>query len=493
MGQLTFCVAKLLANMVWTESEAGVWLDDLDGAERVFYDMSQAFARFGKEHGSVNAVCKIDVQASALKIPLETLIREAWKALRFDFPALSVVAEGSRKKYLAATPERLEHWVEETFSVNTVSSARDIVPTLHLKKLPRLIFLPPSREIIFHCSHWRIDALGTCMVLNRLCDLVSQGTIASPPQWNLEYQNLSPSLEDAFGSPKTCSPAMETMAETLRHRNFETSYPSAGLPFNGSMTTEPTLSQPQAIEFTTEATQDLVAACKAHSISVTAAIHAACAEAVFDRSKHINNHDYSTVVSANVREYLPTPPPQQQHSTKAAAAYACGTYVTGITHTVRRADSFATRSSQLTTAYRGSWSPPEYMTALRPIYRVHGDALLAAARSSRTRRPPASNVTVSSLGVVEKYLKRNHHGPSSSSSVVVVVERFHLGSAIMTRQPTLYIWTFGGQLTMSVDYNEAYYSSDAMAALLSSIESCLERKLEIDLGDDERVSLVGTE
>ncbi|KAM0795815.1 hypothetical protein BDR22DRAFT_825708 [Usnea florida] len=95
------------------------------------------------------AACKICLQTSALKAPLETLFRDAWKALRFDFPTLSVVAEGSKKKYLPATAERVQHWIEETFSVNTVLSAKEIVPTLHLQRLPYLIFLPLSSEIIF--------------------------------------------------------------------------------------------------------------------------------------------------------------------------------------------------------------------------------------------------------------------------------------------------------------------------------------------------------
>ena len=362
--------------MVWNESEAGVWLDDFDGAEKVFYNMSQAFIRVGKEHGAVNAVCKIGVQTSALQAPLETLFRDAWKALRFDFPALSVAAEDSKKKYLAATAERVEYWVEETFSVNTVLSAEDIVPTLHLKRLPCLIFLPPSSEVIFHCSHWRIDALGTCMVLDQLFDLVAQGTTAYSPQLDLEYQNLSPSLEDAFGSPRICSPAMEAMAETIRRRNFETSYPSTGLPFNGDMTAEPALSRPQTMEFTAEATRDLIAACKAHGISVTAALHAACAGVVFDQSKH-NDHDYSTVV-------------------------------------------------------------------------------------------------------IDKYLRSDHGS--------VVVERFRLGSAIMTRQPTLYIWTFRGRLTMSLDYNEAYYSTDAVVALLKSIRTSLEKGLRLTFGSNEETN-----
>ncbi|KAI1502203.1 hypothetical protein F5X99DRAFT_427579 [Biscogniauxia marginata] len=454
--------------MVWKESEASVWVDDLDGAEKVFYNMSQAFSGLGKEHGSVYAVCKISVQNSDREASLETLLCDAWRNTRFEFPGLSVVADGSTKEYVAATAERVEHWVGQTFSVDAVHSALDIVSTLHLRRLPCLIFLPPSSEVIFHCSHWRIDALGACMVLDRLFDLASQGSSTrSIPQWDLEYQNLSPSLEDAFGSPYICSPIMDSMAEAIRKRNFDTSYPSAGLPYNGDITTKPGRSRSQAIELTVQSTKDLVAACKTRGISVTAAVHAACAEAVFSRSKN-NDHSYSTVVSANMRGSLPVP---QNDNTKTAYAYACGTYVTGITHTLRRADNFATRSLQLTQAYRGSWATMEYMTALRPIYKIHGEALAAIARSGT--RLPASNVTVSSLGIIEKYL-RSDHG-------TIVVERFRLGSAILTRQPTLYIWTFHGRLTLSLDFNESYYNMDATTALLESIRQFLERELQLIL------------
>ena len=450
--------------MVWEETEAGVWLDEYDGAEKVFYNMSQAFLKTGKEHGSVHAVCKISFHNKAVEAHVESLLREAWKALRFDYPALSVVAEGPRKKYLAATAERVEQWAEETFSVNTSLTANQIVPTLHLRKLPCLVFLSASSEVIFHCSHWRIDALGTCMVLNRLFDLLSLGITGCSAQWHLEHQNLSPSLEDAFDSPKTYSQPMEVMAESIRCRNFETSYPSAGLPFESDITTGPTLSRHQTIELDTESTKTLIAACRAGGISITAAIHAACAQAVFDRSAH-SDHDYSTVVSANVREYLP----KLEHNAK--SAYVCGTYVTGITHTVRRTDDFATRSLQLTKAYRGDWKPMEYMAALRPIYKVHGEALVANAQAGT--RIPASNVTVSSLGFVENYLKREHGA--------LTVERFHLGSAIMTRQPTLYIWTFRDRLVMSLDYNEAYYGFDIVVGVLESIRTCLERELYVNL------------
>lgn len=229
------------------------------------------------------------------------------------------------------------------------------------------------------------------------------------------------------------------------------------------MTTAPAVSRSQGMELTLDASKYLIAACKLRGTSVTAAIHAACAEVVFHQSKH-NEHDYSTIVSASMRDHL-----KPQQDTRPACA--CGTHVTGITHLVRRVDDFVTRSSQLTKAYRGDWQATEYMSALRAIYKVHGDALLATARA---RTSSASNVTVSNLGVVDKYLRSDYRS--------VLVEEYQPGSSIMTRQPTLYIWTFQGRLTMSVDYNETYYDAEAMATLLSGIKACLVRGLGLTSG-----------
>lgn len=451
--------------MVWKELEPGAWADELEGAEQVFYNLSQVFRHLDKEHAAVYCVCKIRIGDDSTSTEArERLLLDAWKSLQADYPSLSVfVDDGQRKMYQAATADAGQtRWASETFVVHhTGRPADEIVSTLHMRKLPCLIFLPASSEVIFHSSHWRIDALGACLILDRLFDLVSLAMVDQLPcnRRDLEYQRLAPSLEDAFGSPNTIAPNMEAIATKVRERNFETSYPSAGLPYKGDARTVPLQSRTYAVELTAESTDTFISACKSRGISVTAAIHAASADAVFAQGTQ-NDNDYSTVVSVNVRPYLPAP-----YNTR---TYACATYVTGITHTVRRVDNFTRRSSQLTKAYRGSWEPKQYLSALRPIYKAHGEALRTIGQ-----RPPASNITISSLGKIQQYV-RSDHG-------LVQVERFRLGSAIMSRQPTLYIWTFRGRLTLSLDFNEAYYDYDFMKDLLRSLVGSLEHELGLDL------------
>lgn len=458
--------------MVWSRTEPGVWTDEFDGAEKVFFNMSQSFKGFGREHGSVYVVCQLKLADQHINNSgtFQTDLQEAWKRLRFEYPALAVFEKNDKKTYLESTHDNfdIEGWARDTFWVDdTAASASDAVPDLHLRKLPCLLFIPKSSEILFHSSHWRIDALGACMVIDRFLDLVSQfrttDITLEPPEWSLECQNLSPSLEDAYGSPLTSTEVTNAKAEEIRKRNFDTAYPSVGLPFRGGPTAVPGLSRTHALEFTAEDTVAVISACKARGISVTAAVHAACASAVCNLSADQDCDTYSTVVSANLRKLLPL---QAHHC-------VCGTYVTGITHTLKRTDDFATQSRQLTLGYRQHGSPGEeataYMRALRSIYMVHGQTMAVMAGKRLM-----SNVTVSSLGVVDGPYLRGDHG-------AVQVERFRLGSAIMTRQPTLYIWTFGGLLTLSVDYNEAYYSAEDVTSLLVSIGLCLGKELNIQL------------
>ncbi|KAK4214355.1 major facilitator superfamily domain-containing protein [Rhypophila decipiens] len=456
--------------MVWTQTKPGVWTDEYDGAEKVFYGMSQAFKAIGREHGSVYMVCQINISDNDNSEPTawKTSLAQAWRRLRFDFPSLTVFEQDGKKQYLEPTRDRLDKWADDTFSVNDAAeSATQIIPMLHLQKLPRLVFILHSSELLFHCSHWRIDALGACMVMDRFFDLldgtIAGKTIESPP-WEQEHNNLSPSLEDAYGSSETTMAVHRAKAEEIRKRNFDTAYPSAGLPYHDGPT--PGLSHTQAIEFTQESTASLISACKAAGISITAAVHAACAAAVFERATDRQCDSYSTVVSVNVRNLLPP----------SARQYVCGTYVTGITHTLSRVGgNFTSWGKQLTAGYKASsWGGAVYMDALREIYRVHGEMLADLAAAASQKGPPPSNVTVSSLGVLDGKHLRADHG-------CVQVEAFRLGSSIMTRQPTLYIWTFRGSLTLSVDYNEGYYGPGDISGLLASIMKRLGKELRLRL------------
>ena len=74
--------------------------------------------------------------------------------------------------------------------------------------------------------------------------------------------------------------------------------------------------------------------------------------------------------------------------------------------------------------YHSDWDPPAYMDALWSIYQVHSEAL--AGLGALGAWLPASNVTVSSLGLLDGKFLYADYSP-------IQVETFHLGSAIIGR------------------------------------------------------------
>ena len=450
--------------MVWREIQPGRYQDELDGAELVFYNMSQALRRFGKEHGSVHAICTISFKNTRTSSTV-SLLRDAWKALRFCYPALSVSVDGSTKIYSVPTAQDVEEWADDTFFVNPVHTADEVISQLHLRTLPCLVYLPRSSEVLFHSSHWRVDGIGTCMLLDRFFSIVALCSASLAIPWELERRNLSPSMEDAFGSPKDSSTAMEELAHEMVKRNHINAYPTAALPFKGDERTAPGSPSVEALRLDEASTTLLTTACRTHGISVTAAVHAALAEAVFQAAEN-DTYDYSTIVAANIRSHLPFPFNDPSH--------CCTAYLTGFTAKVRRGDSFAARCGSLAQSYK-DWYSDLYMQSLRSIYRHHSEAL--RARAARKDVLPPSGVTLSSLGNIDRYVKGTYSG-------VIKVESFRLGSAIITRQMTLYPWTYQGRLNLALNYNRAYHEPEAVSNLLTKIIAHLQQELEVELNRD---------
>ena len=157
--------------MVWVKLDCSTWIDDCDGAEKVFYSMLQAFKRHNWEHGLVYAICSICPTRSADggQVGIGEILRWAWIRLCFDFPALTVFEDRGSKIYIEPTAANIKTWVEETFWVDEDAKlACNVVTGLHLRKLLCLIFVAQSSEVLFYCLHRQIDVLSTYIVLDRL-------------------------------------------------------------------------------------------------------------------------------------------------------------------------------------------------------------------------------------------------------------------------------------------------------------------------------------
>lgn len=452
--------------MAWTEFTPGVFKTDFSGLEKIYYKMSTAFGHIGREHWGIHCVCGLRSDSSFLKHDIVPALREAWKALMIEFPGLSVVPDGLTKIFVIPDAQAANHWVDQTFFVETARNADTIIANSKVTDLPSLFYLPSSSEIVFLSQHWRIDAIGTCMLLDRLFSrLVQPQDLGSSPGRPV-LEKISPSLEDAAGSPEDGPPPLQQFAREYINNFHKKALNTGGLPYKGDPATLPASTTHQDVMLTRDSTSALVAACKSRSISVSAAIHTALAHTVFAFAPPEDQLvEYTAVMAVNMRAYLQSP-----YNTK---THACQTYVAGITPSVQRNSNFSDATDALTREYK-SWCSDKFMQSLRLIYKYHADQLFTDHSEGVPSSKPPSGVTISSLGIIQQYLTGDYGN-------AVYVDRFRFGVSMMTRQMLLYVWTFRGQLILSVNYNAAYYDISTAQEVLSRIGTTLEKELRLEL------------
>lgn len=452
----------------WVETSPGVFSTELGGLERIYRTASQAFKQLGHEHWGLYGVCSFEFEpgSSDSHSDRALALRNAWISLRFEFPGLALVPEDlTRKTYTVPNAASVDAWANDTFFVaHSPTDADSILAAYPLRDQPSLYFFPESSSVLLLVSHWRVDGVGTCMLLDRLFGHLAAGSRIAAESWGPDMHKLSPGIADALGAPDVATPELEALAHQYIEDHHKNAVHAAGLRYHGDASTPPANATRTAVAFDTASTAALVALCKDGDITVTSAVHAALATVVFDLSPD-NPTKYAAVVSVNMRDQLRPPYNSRDHVVQA--------YVTGVTPSVDRATSFNEKARQLAAFYKG-WYSEQFVQAFRLTTQYHGEAL--SKPRPQQRRPP-SNVTLSSLGVVEKYLT----GQYGSGENAISVRDFRFGVSMMTRQMLLYVWTFGGRLNMSVNYNSAYHDGRDAVEFLEAIRGALCKHMDISL------------
>ncbi|KAF6222866.1 hypothetical protein HO133_000917 [Letharia lupina] len=449
--------------MAWTADTPGTFRKELGGLEKIYRFMSTAFKHTGQEHWGLYTVCAVDF-GPILHSPAKAL-RDAWKALRFEFPALALTLDGYDAVYTLPTADIVEEWAQKTFIVEQNQQPDEIIVDYPLRDLPALYYLPATSEVLFLASHWRVDAAGCCLLLDRLFALVVQQPDIASLQWGPDLHKISPSLEDAAGSPEATSPEIEDMAQRVTSNFEQKAIRSIGLSYKGDRTTPPARPANRSIVLTPESSEALIKACKERQISVSAVIYAALAEIMFALTSIDGATEYSTIMAVNMRPYLKAPFNSPAHSVR--------TYVSSITPAVRRDSTFRERTVTLTQYFK-TWHTNEFSQALREIYKRSSRALLTAPRPPGPPPNPPSGITLSSLGVIDHFLTGEYDG-------AVSVKRFRFGVSMLNRQMLLYLWTFRGQVHLSINYNDAYYDASTPQEVLDRIPATLETELGVRL------------
>ncbi|KAI1379521.1 hypothetical protein F4677DRAFT_335278 [Hypoxylon crocopeplum] len=453
--------------MTWSEVSPGVFSKELDGVEKIYRHISELFKPLGREHWGLYFVCDIELGAHLSSKDLTTALRDAWKALRYEFPALSFRPDGLTKKtYVLPDASSVEEWADETFFVDRSTDPDGILASYPARDTPSMHFFPESSQVLFLCSHWRIDGIGTCILMEHFFSLLTAATPSPVLKSRInDLHKISPSLEDALGAPTAETPEIQALAQKKIAEHHKNVVHAGGLPYRGDATTRPGCPTRTAITFNKASTATLIAACKERKITVTSAVYAALATAVFSLSPDEAPEKYAAVMSVNMRSYLEPPYGSKDHAVQV--------YVTGRSPTVGRDSTFNQKTEHFM-AYCKNWCDEEFIRSHRVATRHHYEAMFKRPEGTQPPKPPSS-VTLSSLGVIEKNL------PSQYGGGAVKLTDFRFGVSMMTRQIMLYVWTFGGRLTFSVNYNDAYHDVAAASGLMEFIRQTLKKEMGVTL------------
>jgi hypothetical protein len=418
----------------------------------------------GRSYWSINSWATVLPQG-ALSDPslLQEQLLKAWAHLRFQQPSIASHVSENHKDLVYDVPnaEDLEKWMTESFNIEEkTESASEVIKRARVPKYWTLTYLPRSNEVLYHTAHWRSDGIGVIQLLDALFTLLITPNLSDPNTlaWGEEVDRLTPSIETIANIPKLEEIGSDQRRVGKNYLNtFDLMRDAVGIPYLGDKSTAPSGTVFQKLSFSEQETQQLINRCKAKNLSVTAALHASIAATNWSSaSPERKGQHYTSTARFSFKPYVPEP--------YNSPAYAACLLTTGWMTIVEPTESWEEQSRLYTSIYRNGLSQ-DFLDA----YRVYAGGLCDLLRNPPAPAEgstPPSEVDISSIGKLQQHVQESY----GSAEFGLEVLDIGLGTELLSRQAVVYIWTFRGQLTLSMTYNSAFHSASQMAAFLSDVK-----------------------
>ncbi|KAI3008187.1 hypothetical protein CBS147346_2758 [Aspergillus niger] len=442
--------------MSWTEVSPNRYERPFDSIETFYRAVAAAGAPLNKEHYLITCTLQLS------PLPPATAVEQAWKALRHVYPQLAAEPEpdsngSDRFVYKAITSTtQLDSWAKETFHVDIDRTANDLYEQLTPSPRVHLYYLPSTSEVVFRTPHWRIDGIGLHHMQSAFLQLLADGTVH--PIDGTEPSRLCPAVDQAIADsdlPKAI-PLDEATATAASNKELQ---PCLTQTENGNLmlTTLPNVlpSTPKRIlrHIDSATTARLLDACSAHNITITAATHAALALTDLQSALHLEKKpDYVGFNPLDLRRYLPEP--------WNGSAAAVSLYHTGLPFRiplypaqVEKREEFIRLAREFTSLYKRNLAKeaPQNLFDFLPTYVGRVMQVLGAAPPDPLLAP--AHPELSSMGRVNQLLKTEVEGKEWT----VKVEEWWVAIEVINRLLLTQVWTFNGELVLSVHWNEAFY------------------------------------
>ncbi|KAL4907105.1 hypothetical protein BDW74DRAFT_175891 [Aspergillus multicolor] len=446
--------------MSWTQVSPTRWETPLRGMEDYFAFTGNAPATIGdnRYHYMITSKFKVDIDLP----DVEAALKQAWIRLRFEHPQLAASTEDGKKVYETPDDTALQTWADSTLLVSSAANADELLSTAAPVKQITLYYVPRSSELVLRCHHHINDGIGSLQAMDLLFKWLTEPPTHLELAWGSEHIRLPAPLEESLGSPPTLT-QQQTEQAAARLMAYLNQLPAIG-PVCKAGKVAP--GQPKTMEatFSPEFTAAIIKASKAQGITVTAAVHAAYALMLQRHADPESEQSrYTAITAHNMRRYL-----AQNRDRDHAAAAAVSLYYACQFISLPLPAPYSELAQALDAHYKASIDAD--------VLRVH-DAftrtLAAAVRTPEYQNAPIpADATVSSLGILERYLQ-----PEYGSAGTVRVRDFRMGCEIILGMTTLHCWTFRDQMHLVYSFNDAYEEPVHVRAYLDEMERILREEL----------------
>ncbi|KAI0175698.1 hypothetical protein GGR52DRAFT_589493 [Hypoxylon sp. FL1284] len=475
--------------MEWKQVSPTRWERPATGLEGYFISSENTAAKFcgGREHYMLLSRQTLDITDLA-GIDVEAVFRRAWTQMRWVQPLLAATVDGMTKVYEVPDDAALEKWLASTFVVASDDSTPDAevlyrrVAGVGAAPIAQatLYWVPRSAELVLRAHHHTIDGVGVLLFWHRYLSAVAAAvgdpeSSATKITFGAEPARLSPALEVALGHDGLKQPATAEQAEAAMKLfgSWATSIPGVGPPSKVGAAPSGACRSTE-LGFSAAETTALIAACRRAGVTVTAAAQAAYVSAVTrhaDPAK-LRKGLYSTANQFDLRPHLAAPYDTDAH--------AVSVYYTPVPY---RADVPAgfwavARSLQehYQTTFRGAGGAD--MLALNGHF---ARVLCAAAQTPEFLAAPVpSDALVSSLGVVERRVRREYGcggDDGSEKEKKIRVRDLKMGVDVVLSMTMLFIYTFGDRLRLVYSFNDGFEDPEDIQKYLEETRTIMTEEL----------------
>lgn len=379
---------------------------------------------------------------------VEASLWKAWSHMLHLFPTL--VAFSEPEAVVVEIPDPAT-WLSNTFLVHENQSSTDLLSNPIKYRTATLHYFPSSQEVTLDIDHQFIDGRGFAYFWDVFFSTLQSldENESNPLDAESIKSRLPRSMEDMMGVPPVPTERGEKMAQEIMGKMGS----EAGVPIcmHVDVSKQPSTSGSRLLKLDEETSSSIFEAAKAKGYTVTAVTHASVILAIQDIQRASTPDSVGNTFMTNAlfdmrKHYSPGFNPRDN------PIVGCHCALPSLIKTEGR--DLGDIAAELTAFYRAGFDNPAFKDIWReafpPMARLYGEA--------HSGGPPSTLPEISSIGKLDDFMK-HAYGPWK-------IEDFSYFISLHAPSVAIFVYTWRGNFTMKACFNDAYYGTADIDALL---------------------------